>query len=117
MKKKDLIGRRVVGFSFKGHNYNKDMNEQVGLYGTIMEISDKVVLVYFREDDVSWYYPLKKVKKNLVSIEADLSEIIERATAKKKAKEEENLEMTATFTLQEIADIIDVPVEMLRIKL
>lgn len=115
MKKKDLIGRRVVGFSFKGHHYNKDMNEQVGLHGTITDISGKDACVYFKEDDVFWLYPLKKVKKNLVSLEADLSEIIERATAKKKAKEETIL--TAEFTLQEVADIIGVPVEMLRIKL
>tara|TARA_R110000765_G_scaffold158413_1_gene261969 strand:+ start:201 stop:551 length:351 start_codon:yes stop_codon:yes gene_type:complete len=116
MKKKDLIGRRVVGFSFKGHDYNKDMNEQVGLHGTIIEITGKNVKVYFEEDNISWYYPLKKVKKNLVSVRVDLSEIIERATTKNK-KKEELLTMTAEFTLQEIADIIDVPAEILRIKL
>tara|TARA_R110001599_G_scaffold286054_1_gene488569 strand:- start:285 stop:632 length:348 start_codon:yes stop_codon:yes gene_type:complete len=115
MKKKDLIGRRVVGFFFKGHHYNKDMNEQVGIHGTINEITGKNVKVYFEEDNISWYYPLKKVKKNLVRVRVDLSKIIERAKTNKKAREER--EQIAEFTLFEIADIIDVPVEMLRIKL
>ena len=102
MKKKDLIGKTIVGFSFEGSGYNPEMDNQIGVLGKIIEIRGKFVLVYFEKNNIQWYYPLKEVKKNLVE---DLKRFFKDT--------EEKVE----FTIQEIADIIDIPVGLLRIKL
>ena len=96
MKKKDLIGKRIMGFSFKGKGYFSSMDKYIGSYGTIKHIYDGFVLVKFDDDLKAWWYPLKEVKKNLFFTDP---------------------EEQVVFTIQEIADIIDIPVELLRIKL
>ena len=102
MKKKDLIGRKIVGFSFKGSGYVKEMDKHIGCFGTIREIDKEFVLIGFNKGEEGWYYPLKKVKKNLVEDSQTFFK---------------NTEEQVEFTIQEIADIIDIPVELLRIKL
>ena len=109
MKKKDLIGKKIIGFSFEGSGYNPEMDNQIGVLGKIIEIKGKFVLVYFEKNNIQWYYPLKEVKKNLVE---DLKIFSEDSKRFFKVSEEK-----VDFTIQEIADIIDIPVELLRIKL
>ena len=102
MKNKDLIGKTILGFSFKGSGFVCEMKEHIGSYGTIIEIEGEFALIRFKKDEEGWYYPLKKVKKNLVK------------DSKRFFKDSEE---QVEFTFQEIADIIDIPVELLRIKL
>jgi hypothetical protein len=99
MKKKDLIGKTIFGFYYKGPEYMPSMDKHIGQRGIIEEIEGKFALVSFVRGERSWWYPLKQVKKNLVTdFFIDSEEQVE-------------------FTIQEIADIIDIPVELLRIKL
>jgi hypothetical protein len=99
MKKKDLIGKTIYGFYSKGPEYMPSMDKHIGQIGTIKKIEGKFALVSFVQGEKSWWYPLKQVKKNLVTdFFIDSEEQVE-------------------FTIQEIADIIDIPVELLRIKL
>ena len=109
MKKKHLIGKTIVGFSFEGSGYNPEMDEQIGVLGRITEIKGKFVLVYFEKNNIQWYYPLKEVKINLIE---DLKKLSEDSKRFFKDSEEK-----VDFTIQEIADIIDIPVGLLRIKL
>ena len=102
MKKKDLIGKTILGFSFKGDEYVSSMDEHIGCYGTIKKIDGKFALVLFEDSKKAWWYTLKGVRKNLVF---GAGKIISDKDAK------------VEFTIQEIADIIDIPVGLLRIKL
>lgn len=62
---KELIGRKMEGFSFDGKiTYNPSMDEVIGVAGTIVDASEDLVMVQFNDD--KWAYPTKLAKKHLL---------------------------------------------------
>ena len=72
MKKEDFLGKKVVGFEFKGGpGFASGMQKHVGEVGVIDHIKDSTkgdgMIVYVRfGNGEAWYYPLDLVIDNLL---------------------------------------------------
>lgn len=66
MKKKEYIGKKVIGFKFKSCNtisYRNDMDKHVGEEGVISAFENDSYFVQFSTD--GWWYPAREIEEQL----------------------------------------------------
>ena len=70
----NLIGRKCKGFEFKGNlGFVQNMAEHIGKTGTIEEIiSESIVRIRFRDDELAWNYPISEIRKHLIPLEDEI---------------------------------------------
>ena len=67
---KELIGKKVRGFKFKGEigriMFNSSMKDTIGEVGTIIEYDKKFNTFQVNFRNSSWFYPAELIKQHLV---------------------------------------------------